>query len=193
MERCRFLVHLIDSTEENPFNNYQIINKELEKHSDKLANMYQIIALNKMDAIDEQRREELLKQFREVSENIFMISAVTGENIDKLTDFMGQKVDEIPHPEIEIVVEEDTGAYNNDDSEFEVIKVSKDTYIINGGKVSRIAGVTDERNSEQVIRFQNILKGMGVFDELKLQGIKDGDTILVGHLEFVYYEDEMYG
>ena len=193
VERCRFLVHLIDSTEENPFNNYKIINRELEKHSEKLANLYQIVALNKMDAIDEQRRQELLAQFKEVSEDVFMISAVTGENIEKLTDFIGQKVDEIPHTPTEIVVEEDTGAYNNDDSEFEVVKVSKDTYIINGGKVSRIAGVTDERNSEQVIRFQNILKGMGVFDELKLQGIKDGDTILVGHLEFVYYEDEMYG
>ena len=175
------------------FNNYIIINKELEKHSEKLANLYQIIALNKMDAIDEERRLQLIDQFKKVSDDVFMISAVTGENIDKLTDFMGQKVDEIPHTETEIVVEEDTGAYNNDDSDFEVIKVAKDTFIINGGKVSRIAGVTDERNSEQVIRFQNILKGMGVFDELKLQGIKDGDTILVGHLEFVYYEDEMYG
>ena len=193
IERCRFLVHLIDTTEEDPFNNYLIINKELEKHSEKLANLYQIIALNKMDAIDETRQAELTGQFKKVSDDVFMISAVTGENIDKLTDFMGQKVDEIPHTETEIVVEEDTGAYNNDDSDFEVIKVAKDTFIINGGKVSRIAGVTDERNSEQVIRFQNILKGMGVFDELKLQGIKDGDTILVGHLEFVYYEDEMYG
>ena len=193
VERCRFLVHLIDSTEENPFDNYKKINLELEKHSEQLAGLYQIIALNKIDAIDDERRAELLKQFKEVSNDVFEISAVTGENLDKLLDFMGEKVDEIPKPETEIVIEEDLGAYNNDDSNFEIYKAAKDVFIIQGGKVERIAGVTDERNSEQVIRFQNIMKGMGIFEELNKMGIKDGDTIIIGHLEFAYYRDEMFG
>jgi len=193
VERCRFLVHLIDCTEENPFNNYKKINLELEKHSEHLANLYQIVVLNKIDAIDDERKEELLKQFEEVSSDVFEISAVTGENLDKLLDFMGQKVDEIPKSDTEIIVEEDLGAYNNDDSSFEIYKAAKDVFIIQGGKVERIAGVTDERNSEQVIRFQNIMKGMGVFDELNKMGIKDGDTIIIGHLEFAYYRDEMFG
>lgn len=193
VERCRFLVHLIDSTEDNPFENYKKINLELEKHSEHLANLYQIIALNKIDAIDESKKAELLEQFKKVSSDVFEISAVTGENLEPLLDFMGQKVDEIPKPETEIVVKEDLGAYNNDDSSFEIFKVAKDTFIIEGGKIERLAGVTDERNSEQVIRFQNIMKGMGVFDELAKKGIKDGDTIIIGHLEFVFYSDEIFG
>lgn len=193
VERCRFLVHLIDSTEENPFDNYEKINLELQKHSEHLANLYQIVALNKIDAIDEDKKSELLEQFKKVSGNVFMISAVTGENLDKLTDFMGEKVDEIPKSETEIVVEEDINAYNNDDSSYEIFKVAKDTFIVQGGKISRLAGVTDERNAEQVIRLQNILKAMGVFDELSKKGIKDGDTIIIGHLEFAYYSDEIYG
>lgn len=190
VERCRFLIHLIDSTEDNPFDNYVKINKELEKYSEKLSKLYQIVVLNKCDAIDNNKRENLLTQF---SKDVFVISAVTGENLDKLMDFVEQKVDEIPKPEIEIIVEEDTGAYNNDDSSFEIFKVDKDTFIVQGGKIERIASVTDERNSEQVIRFQNILKGMGVFEELTKKGIKDGDTIIIGKLEFAYYADEMYG
>ena len=193
VERCRFLVHLVDSTEEKPFENYKKINLELEKHSEHLANLYQIVALNKIDSIGEGRKEELLNQFKEVAEDVFEISAVTGENLDKLLDFMGEKVDEIPKTEISVVVEEDTGAYNNDDSSFEIFKVAKDTYIIEGGKIERIAGVTDERNAEQVIRFQNIMKGMGVFEELARKGIKDGDTVIIGHLEFAFYSDEIFG
>ena len=193
VERCRFLVHLIDSTEENPFENYKKINLELEKHSEHLAGLYQIIALNKIDSINDECRAKLLSQFKEVSNDVFEISAVTGENLDKLLDFMGEKVDEIPKSETEIVVEEDLGAFNNDDSNFEIYKAAKDVYIIQGGKVERIASVTDERNSEQVIRFQNIMKGMGVFEELSKMGIKDGDTIIIGHLEFAYYRDEMFG
>lgn len=193
VERCRFLVHLIDAAEENPFENYEKINLELKKHSEHLANLYQIVALNKIDAIEDEKKSELIEQFKKVSDNIFMISAVTGEGLDKLTDFMGQKVDEIPKSQTEIVVEEDLNAYNNDDSSFEVFKAAKDTFIVQGGKISRLAGVTDERNAEQVIRLQNILKAMGVFDELSQKGIKDGDTIIIGHLEFAFYSDEIYG
>ena len=193
VERCRFLVHIIDTTADDPIDNYKKINLELEKHSEKLGKLYQIIALNKIDAIDDIRKNELLTEFKKESDDVFLISAVTGENVEKLLNFMSQKVDEIEKPISEIVVEEDFAAYNNDDSAFEISKVSKDTYIIIGGKISRLAQVTDARNVEQVIRFQNILTSMGVFDKLKSMGVKDGDTIIVGHLEFAYYADEFYG
>ena len=192
VERCRFLVHLVDVTAEDPMNNFDVINNELAKHSDKLANLYQIVALNKIDSIDDERKNDLLEQFKEVSDDVFLISAVTGANLESLTDFMSKKVDEIEKPVSEIVVEEDLGAYNNDDSSFEVYKAAKDTYIVDGGKIRRLAGVTDSRNTEQIIRLQNILTGMGVFDELKKQGVQNGDTIVIGHLEMEYWEDQMY-
>lgn len=192
IERCRFLVHLVDSTSENPMENYKVINSELEKHSEKLANLYQIVALNKIDAIDENRKKELYDEFKHVSSDVFMISAVTGENIDKLVDFMSLKVDEIEKHQSDIVVEEDLDAYNNDDSAYEIYKAAKDTYIVEGGKIKRLVAVTDARNTEQILRLQNILTGMGVFEELKKQGVKDGDTIVIGHLEMEYYEDQMY-
>lgn len=193
VERCRFLVHIVDITEENPIENYEKINLELEKHSEKLANLYQIIALNKIDSVDEEKKQELYNKFKNRNKDVFLISAVTGENLEDLLNFMSQKVDEIEKPQSEIVVEEDSGAYNNDDSAFEIVKAAKDVYIISGGKIGRLAQVTDERNSEQVIRFQNILTGMGVFDKLKAMGIKDGDTVITGHLEFAYYADEFFG
>lgn len=193
VERCRFLVHIVDITEENPIENYEKINLELKKHSEKLANLYQIIALNKIDSVDEEKKQELYNEFKNRSKDVFLISAVTGENLEDLLNFMSQKVDEIEKPQSEIVVEEDSGAYNNDDSAFEIVKAAKDVYIISGGKIGRLAQVTDERNSEQVIRFQNILTGMGVFDKLKEMGIKDGDTVITGHLEFAYYADEFFG
>lgn len=192
IERCRFLVHLVDTTAENPMENFEIINSELKKHSEKLANLYQIIALNKIDSIDEDRKNELLKAFSAVSNDVFMISAVTGEGVDRLVDFMSVKVDEIEKHVSDVVVEEDTEAYNNDDSSYEVYKAAKDVYVVDGGKIKRLAAVTDARNTEQILRLQNILTGMGVFEALKENGIKDGDTVVIGHLEMEYYEDQMY-
>lgn len=189
VERCRFLVHIVDLTQENPMENYRKINLELKKHSEKLADLYQIIALNKIDAILDEDREKFLEEFKQISDDVFLISAVTHENIEELKNFISQKVDEIEKPTFEIDVQEDLGAYNNDDSEFEVVKVSKDSFAVVGGKIKRLAQVTDARNLEQVLRLQNIMTDMGVFEVLKKQEIKDRDTIIVGHLELIYYKD----
>ncbi|MCQ2754647.1 MAG: GTPase ObgE [bacterium] len=193
VERCRFLIHIVDLTAEDPVKNYNVINSELKKHSEKLGNLYQIIVLNKIDAITEEQRTEYEKEFKEYSSDVFSISAVTHENLEKLLHFIDSKVDEIPKPDTEIDIEEDTGAYDNDDSTFEIIKLDKDTYLIQGGKISRLAKVTDSRNTEQVIRFQNILKGMGVFEALKEKGLKNADTVIAGTLELAYYDDEFWG
>src|SRR5574344_802692 len=125
VERCRFLVHIVDLTSENPMENYLKINKELEKHSERLANLYQIIALNKIDAV--QDYSELLNEFKNITKDVFVISAVTGENIEQLKNFISQKVDEIPKPTFDVEIKEDLGAYDNDDSSFELYKADKNT------------------------------------------------------------------
>ena len=193
VERCRFLVHIVDITAENPVENYKIINNELKKHSQKLGELYQILVLNKIDAVSEEDLEKYKSEFSEYAKDIFVISAVTKQNLAPLLHFIDKKVDEIPKPEFDIDVEEDLGAYDNDDSAFEVTKVAKDVYIISGGKINRLAKVTDARNTEQVVRLQNILKGMGVFEKLHEYGLKNGDTVILGHLELGYYDDEIWG
>ncbi len=190
VERCRFLLHIVDLTQDNPIDNFKKINDELKKYSEELSTRYQIVALNKTDAIDEDKKDAVYNQFKAICDNVFLISAATHENIDVLKTFMDKKVDEIEKPESIYEVEEDTGAYDNDDSAYEVIKVAKDTFIVNGGKIKRIADITDDKNRQQVLRLQNILKGMGVFDELRKKGIKDGDTVIIGHLEMEFYDDE---
>ncbi len=192
VERCRFLLHIVDMTAENPIENYKIINNELAKHSERLKNLYQITVLNKSDAVDEATCNNLKKEFKQISNDVFVISAVTRENLQELLYFIDEKIDEIPKPDFDIDVKEDTGAYDNDDSSFEVTKFAKDGFIVTGGKINRLAGVTDARNTEQVVRLQNILTAMGVFEELKAKGIKNGDTIIIGHLELVHYDDELW-
>ena len=193
VERCRFLIHVVDLTAENPVQNYKIINEELRKHSEGLANLFQIVVLNKTDAITEEETDKYIAEFEKISANVYPISAVTRQGLEKLLYYVEKKVDEIPKPEFDIDIDEDYDAYNNDDSSFEIIKLAKDAYMIQGGKLNRLAKVTDIRNTEQVIRLQNIMKSMGVFEELHKLGLQNGDTVLVGHLELGYYDDEVWG
>ncbi len=186
VERCRFLIHLVDLTKENPMENYKIINEELKKHSEQLSKVYQVIALNKIDSVDEELRQEYYNEFKKVADDVFLISAATRENLKEFMYFVAQKVDEIPKPVIEVEVEEDFGATDNDDSAYSVYKVDKHMFVVEGGKIFRLANVTDGRNTEQLYRFQNILKSMGVFEALKAAGVQEGDVVKIGHLEFDY-------
>lgn len=192
VERCRFLLHIVDGTEEDPINNYKIINKELEKYSEKLAKLFQIVAINKIDAIEPERLEELKQEFQKLGVEVFCISAVTGENLGSLKHELENKVNTIEKPTTDVIVEEDLEATNNDDGWWEVHKVNKNTYVVDGGRIIRISQVTDSRSTEQVIRFQNIMISMGIMDELKHQGVQNGDTIVVGKLELEYWDDEVY-
>lgn len=192
VERCRFLLHIVDLTQENPIENYNKINAELKKHSERLANLYQIVALNKIDAISQEDKEHYLEEFKKLADDVFLISAASHENVEELKLFISKKVDEIPKPVFEVDVQEDTGAYDNDDSEYEIFKADKNTFVVMGGKLKRLASVTDVRNLEQVWRLQNIFKSMGIFDALREKGIKDGDTIIIESLEFTHYEDSLW-
>ena len=88
--------------------------------------------MNKIDSILEEQLAEYKEKFSKYSKDIFAISAVTKEGLDELLYFVAQKVDEIPKPVSDIDIEEDLAAYDNDDSDFEVIKVAKDAYVISG-------------------------------------------------------------
>ena len=192
VERCRFLLHIVDGTEENPVKNYKIINEELAKYSEKLANLYQIVAINKIDAIEPERLQEIQQEFEEIGIKPFLMSAVTGENLDDIKYELENKVNTIEKPTSEVNVEEDLDATNNDDGYWDVQKLNKDTYLVTGGRIIRISQVTDPRSTEQIIRFQSIMISMGIMDEMKKLGIQNGDTIIVGKLELEYWDDEVY-
>ncbi|MBD5402646.1 GTPase ObgE [bacterium] len=192
VERCRLLLHIVDGTEIDPIKNYNTINQELKKYSEKLSQVHQIVAINKMDSIDEETLTHLKDEFKKLGIEVFCISAVSGENIEALKTEIEKKVDEIEKPVSDIVVEEDLEATNNDDGYWEVQKLNKDTYLVTGGRIIRISQVTDPRSTEQIIRFQNIMISMGIMNELKQLGIQNGDTIIVGKLELEYWDDEVY-
>lgn len=188
VERCRFLIHVVDITDENPVENYLKINEELRKHSQRLADLYQVVALNKIDSVEEEKQQEYLQLFKAYADDVFLISAATKQNIDTFLNFVTQKVDEIPKPEFKIDIDEDLAAFDNDDSSYSVYKIDKNTYSVEGGKLIRLANVTDTRNIDQLYRFQNILASMNVYEALKQAGIKEGDVVKIGHIQFDYYD-----
>ena len=85
IERTRLLLHLIDSTADDPIADYQTIQQELVAYGRGLSEKKQIIALNKIDSADESVLELVKEELQTLtSAPIFTISAVTRTGLDPL-------------------------------------------------------------------------------------------------------------
>jgi GTPase len=86
IERTRVLLHLIDATADNPIADYQTIQQELEAYGHGLPERPQIIAFNKIDAVDDETLELITSELQELtSVPLFHVSAVTRAGLDTLT------------------------------------------------------------------------------------------------------------
>lgn len=91
VERTRLLVHLVDmsNTTRDPLEDYETLNHELKKFSPGLTVKPQVLAPNKLDALDNPEKLEALRRLAQ-KENIafFPISAATGEGCRELLNHL---------------------------------------------------------------------------------------------------------
>ncbi len=192
VQRCKLLLHIVDISLENSIENYKKINKELKKFDSSLSKREQIIILNKVDLIDFEHAQEIKKEFMsktKTKNEIFIISTATKQGIKELLNYLYIKLENTKDIKIELDIEEDLDSINNDDSNFEITKLNKNTYQVTCGKLKRIASVTDIRNMYQIKRFANIMDSMGIYEKLREYGIKDGDTIIAAGIELMFDEN----
>lgn len=96
IERTRLLLHLIDVTAEDPIADYQTIQQELAAYGRGLSDRPQIIALNKIDAVDIETIALLTQEFTSLTTaKILKISAVTRSGLDELLAEVWSSLDEI--------------------------------------------------------------------------------------------------
>ncbi|BAY80877.1 small GTP-binding protein [Calothrix parasitica NIES-267] len=87
IERTRLLLHVIDATSEDVIGEYNTIVQELQSYGRELRDKTQIIALNKIDAVDKESvdLEALATELNHLSyAPVFIISAVTGEGLQPM-------------------------------------------------------------------------------------------------------------
>lgn len=96
IERTRLLVHLVDVTAPDPVADYQIIQQELQQYGRGLAERAQILAINKVDALDEETVKAIAQQLATTSQTqVFQISAVTRKGLDELLQYIWSTLDQM--------------------------------------------------------------------------------------------------
>jgi GTPase len=96
IERTRVLLHLVEATSDDPIGAYQTIQQELTAYNDSLATRPQILALSKIDAVDEEEVAEIAKALGAIShQRVFLISSATRTGLDPLLQEVWQQLDKL--------------------------------------------------------------------------------------------------
>ena len=193
IERTRVLIHMVDMSEESlrdPYNDYLVINKELEEYNPDLLLRPQIIVASKMDADNAKERLEEFKKHFSLDTEIIPISAMTNDNLDKLVYKVAQLLETTPFFYKQEEVVNEYVEYNFVDNNDEIIinKVGQDKYEVSGKLVEKLLNKSNFLTDEAVTIFLTKLRKSGLDNLLREAGAKEGDTIVIGGDEYEFID-----
>lgn len=89
VERCAALLHLVDGTQDDVAGAYKTIRRELSLYAEELADRPEIVALNKIDALDDEEMHTKQKALEAaVNGPVHLLSGVTGQGLQPLLHHM---------------------------------------------------------------------------------------------------------
>ena len=191
IERCRLIVHVLDMSESgrDPFEDYKIINKELEAYGFALDKRPQIIVASKMD--EEGAQERLKKLKKQIKKDIIPISAITEEGIDELLYKCSALLKETPvfplfEKEEEELLDHKTYTLEEEEPFFTVTRVKNHVWNIGGEKMLKFYKMTNISTDEGMMILMTKLRKLKVDDELEKMGANDGDTVYLDDFSFEF-------
>jgi len=187
VERVRLILHLIDITEaegRNIFDDYETINSELKKYSEELAKTPQIVVFSKCDTLPKEEEEKKVKAFeKKYNIQTYKISSILHEGVNPLLKKVLEKLSQIPKkPPLEVT------DHNFDYKDRTSVKIEIDNgvFVVSGGKIDNFIRGVVLSDTRSFAYFQNKLEEMGIIDMLKDKGLKNGDTVRIKDIEFIY-------
>ena len=190
IERTNILIHVLDVSGmecRDPKEDFDAINEELKKYSEKLSKKMQIVALNKIDLVyDEETIPSVKQYFEDKGFEVFLINALSGEGLPELMERAYYWVENYePEPE----ANDDVVMYEaKPDVEFVITRGDDAAFTITGARIERLVAMTNLDDDQSLRRFQQIWRYMELDKRLKEKGCKDGDEVRIGDQTFTYQD-----
>ena len=192
IERCRVIVHIIDMAAtdgRDPYEDYVIINKELESYKMNLSKRPMIIVANKMD--QEEAKANLIEFKKKVDLPIIEISAYTKQNLNELLYKIADTLDvtdEFSLFEEDEIDEEVEYGYVEEKEFFHIEKQDDGVFNCTGDGLKRLFDMTDFNSDSGRYRFARQLRSYGLDDALRKLGVKNGDIVRIFDYEFEFID-----
>lgn len=187
IERTRVICHVVDmsgSEMRDPYDDFVLINKELEAFNEKLMKKPMIVVANKMDI--EGAKENLEEFKKKVDCEIFEVSAATNTGLQAVVDRLADLLDTIPSNPLydESQIESHVLYKFKKEEPFTITRDDDGVWVISGAEVERIFKMTKFSSDEAIYRFAKKLRRMGIDDKLVEMGAQEGDQVRI--LDFYF-------
>ena len=189
VERCRLIVHVVDVSGiegRDPKEDFEIINTELAKFNEELAQRPQIVAANKSDMASEEQIEAFRSYIEEKGLPFFCISAATTKGTSELMDKVAEVLDTLPpikEFEAEPIPQQELDEMLGVDKKFE-IDVEDGVYYVEAPWLQPIMRTVDPDDYSSLQYFQRVLINSGIIAKLEEMGVQEGDTVNLEGFEF---------
>ena len=193
--RCRVVCHVLDMAEvdgRDVIEDYKIIRNEIKKYDENLYNKKELIVANKMDLPKaKENLEKFKKEFKDAE--ILEVSAATKEGTKELIFKLKELLESLPEEEIYKKNEfEDYVLYEfKHEKPYKIERIGESKWKVTGPELEKLLKMTRFNSDESALRFASKLKALGVDEELKSLGAKEGDTVQILNQEFEY-EERLY-
>ncbi|MBW0596155.1 GTPase ObgE [Mycoplasma anatis] len=187
IERCRVIAHIIDFGDPNkdPINDYLTIQKELLDCNLKLELKPQLIIANKSDL--EHFKDNVAKfkdNFPEIT--LIEISAINRKNMELVKKVLWEMIQKETMKPVE---EESAEVEITYEAPYTVISPYYGHFEVYGPKVLELYNKIPLNSYDNLLRFNNILKKIGVWEQLIKLDIKPGDTVNIYEYQFQWEEE----
>ena len=188
IERTKIIAHVVDmagSEGRDPYEDFIMINKELEAFNEKLIKKPMIVVANKMDL---DGAKENLEEFKKKCDlKIFEVSAAMNQGLQKVVDELASMLEEIPeNPLYDDSQIESHVLYKFKKEEPFTITKEDDVWVISGKEIERLFKMTKFSSEEAIYRFAKKLRRMGIDDKLRTLGACEGDQVRILDFYFDY-------
>ena len=190
VERTRMLLHVLDisgSEGRDPLEDYDAIMKELEAYGD-LKDRPMIVVANKMDLPGaEENLQRLREKLAGTGIDIYPVSAATRQNFKALLYATVELLETCPPAEP--FLEEELGDLEALGSgEPFAVEAENGVYFVSGREMDRLMASVNFDNEDSLNWFHRSLRRLGVIDALRERGAKEGDSVVIGDMEFDFVE-----
>ncbi|MEG0918470.1 MAG: GTPase ObgE [Anaerovoracaceae bacterium] len=196
IERTKVLIHVVDvagSEGRDPIEDFDKINNELTKYSDRLANKPQVVAANKTDLLadDDPKFLEFKEYVEKKGYKVFPICAPINIGVEEVMQEAAKLLSQVESEPMEDILEVFDFEKDDIDPDFRKVFTRKENekFVLEGKQLMKIFNSTNFNDMGSLRYLYKYIEKSGAIAELEKLGLEEGDIIKIQDFEFEYFDE----